>query len=331
MRERIVVLGSNSFSGCDFVDLLLSEDRFDILGISRSPEKHASFLPYFTQDRTHFKYVQADLNVQLDSIIDLLDEFAPKYIVNFAAQGEASPSWSHPEDWMLTNGVAVARLLDRLKERPYIQKYLHVSTPEVYGSCDGLVKEDTPLNPSTPYAASKAAGDLLVRAYARNYSFPASIVRSTNVYGPFQQMFRIIPKAIVLLKRGEKVELHGGGTAIKSYIHIRDVSRGELAIIERGCAEGEIYNISPDASYQVREVVAVVAKMLGRNFDDVTRVVDDRRGQDARYTIDSGKIRSEIGWTPIIGLEQGIREVVDWVEREWDQVSVEPLTYLHKK
>jgi dTDP-glucose 4,6-dehydratase len=310
--------------------MLMDEDRFEILGISRSPEKPAPLLAYAGRSRDHFRYVQLNLNKQTDEILERLDAFEPELMINFAAQSEAAASWTHPEDWFETNTVAFARLLDGLKDRKHLKRYLHVSSPEVYGSCEGNVTENYAPNPSTPYAASKAAADLLLQAYVKSFDFPGMYVRATNIYGAFQQLFRIIPKAFVLLKKSQIVDLHGGGRAVKSYIHIRDVSRAELAILENGRV-GEIYNISPDRGYEVREMVQMVCDALGKDFAASTRTVADRIGQDAKYTIDSSKARRELGWTPRIEIREGIEGVGAWIEREWATISRAPLEYEHQR
>ena len=146
--------------------------------------------------------------------------------------------------------------------------------------------ETAPLNPSTPYAASKAAADMLLGVYRRQFDFPLLTVRATNVYGPRQQLFKIIPRSVIYIKSGKTIELHGGGQAVKSFIHVRDVSHGELAILERGRL-GELYHLSPDQGIAVRQVVRTIAERLGKRLEDVSKVVAERPGQDAAYVIDS--------------------------------------------
>src|SRR3990172_7866650 len=251
--KKVVVLGSNSFSGSDFIDLLLEKQRYQVIGISRSAEKNEVFLPYKRFKKAPFKFFRFDLNTDNGKIIGLLKREKPSYIVNFAAQSEVAPSWLHPAQWFETNVVALAKLANYLKDASFLEKYMHISSPEVYGTCVGVVKEDAPLNPSTPYAASKAAADLLLFTLVKNFNFPLVMVRSTNVYGAHQQLFKIIPRTVISIKLGKKVQLHGGGKAVKSYIHIRDVSRAQLAILEKG-KKGEIYHISPDRGVTVAEV-----------------------------------------------------------------------------
>jgi len=328
--KTVVVIGSNSFSGSDFVDLLLEETSHRVVGISRSAEKSSLFLAYRKrQDLSRFAFHQMDLNHDMDRLQALLAELRPAYLVNFAAQSEVAPSWEHPEQWFQTNAVAIASLGNFLKDQKWLERYVHISSPEVYGTCEGTVNEQAPLNPSTPYAASKAAGDLMLFTLVKNFSFPLVMIRATNVYGAHQQLFKIIPRSAIYLKLKKQIELHGGGQAVKSYIHIRDVSRGELAAMERG-RNGEIYHLSPDHGVKVREVVGMLCNRMGVDFDKATKTVEERLGQDRAYVIDSSKARTELGWRPAISLQSGLDGVVDWVERDWPRIQSEPLAYMHK-
>ena len=329
MEKKVLVIGSNSFSGSDFIDLLLTNDHNRVMGISRSPEKASLFLAYKSRSNPKFSFAQIDLNKDMPKLKKLLDEFRPEYIVNFAAQSEVGPSWKTPWDWFQTNTVSLSHMLDHLKDAKYLKRYVHISSPEVYGSCQGIVREDAPLNPSTPYAASKAGADLLLATYVKNFNFPLSTVRATNVYGAHQQLFKIIPRTIINLKSGKIQELHGGGKAVKSYIHIRDVSAGELLVMEQG-KTGEIYHFSPDAGITVRHVVKKICERMGKDFKMATREVDERLGQDNAYVIDSGKARQELGWEPEISFDQGVEEVIDWIEQNWDTITAEPLEYIHQ-
>ncbi len=328
--RKIVVLGSNSFSGQDFVDLALDKPGVDVIGVSRSQERSAMFNSYRKRaDLSRFSYHQMDMNDDMDALLAMLDETQPDWIINFAAQSEVAPSWEHPEHWFQTNTVALARLVNHLSRQNYLQRYLHISSPEAFGNCIGSVKEDTPDNPSTPYAASKAAADMLLKTYQRQFGFPLLTVRATNVYGAGQQLFKIIPRSAIYIRSGQTIELHGGGTAVKSYIHIRDVSEGEWAILEEGRI-GESYNLSPPSGVAVRDVVAEICKMMDVRFEDATRSVDERPGQDAAYVIDSSKAQSELGWRANVSLSEGLRSVVDWVDGNWSEIKEQPLNYQHK-
>ena len=328
--KKVIVIGSNSFSGSDFVDLLLEKGEYRVIGVSRSPEKSSLFLPYKKRNSEQFQFYQIDLNKDLAKFSSILDEFQPDYIVNFAAQSEVAPSWENPHHWFQTNAVALTQLANLLKNTTYLKKYVHISSPEVYGTCVGNILETAPLNPSTPYAASKAAGDLSLFAFAKNFPFPLVMVRATNVYGAYQQLFKIIPRSAIYLKLGKTIELHGGGVAVKSYIHIRDISRGELAIMEHGRI-GEIYHLSPDQGVAVRDVVQTICEKMNVDFVKSVKAVAERLGQDKAYTIDSSKARLELGWAPQISLSEGIEQTVKWVTESLDEIVQQPLQYVHKE
>jgi dTDP-glucose 4,6-dehydratase len=328
--KKIVVLGSNSFSGSDFIDLLLEKQKYHVIGISRSAEKSSVFLPYKRHKNGLFRFYQLDLNTDIQKIISLLQKARPDYIVNFAAQSEVAPSWEHPEHWFQTNVVSLAKLGNYLKDVTYLKRYVHISSPEVYGSCQGNVKENAPLNPSTPYAASKAAADLFLFTLVKNFNFPLVMIRSTNVYGAHQQLFKIIPRAIISIKLGKEIGLHGGGKAIKSYIHIRDISRGEFAALEKG-KNGQIYHLSPDdKGIVLKDVIKIICKQMDVPYLKTIKVVEERLGQDKAYIIDSTKARKYLGWEPKVTLQQGIQEVIDWIDQNWTVIKNYPHEYIHK-
>lgn len=330
MKEKIVVLGSNSFSGQDFVDLALDQDRYEVIGVSRSPEPPPFFLKYKSNPNVgNFRFYQCDMNHHMSQLCELLDSEKPQHIVNFAAQSEVAPSWEHPEHWFQTNTVALAFLVNHLRRQNYLRRYLHVSSPEAYGTCVGRVTETTPDNPSTPYAASKAAADMLLAVYQKQYGFPLLTVRSTNVYGARQQLFKIIPRSVIYCRMKQRIELHGGGHAVKSYIHIRDISQGELAVLERGNI-GERYHLSPDGGASVRDIVSMLCELQGISFAEQCISVAERPGQDAAYVIDSTKARSELGWKPAISISEGLQETISWVSAHWEDIKKQELQYNHK-
>ncbi len=328
--KKVVVIGSNSFSGSDFIDLLLSLENYEVLGVSRSKEKEELFLPYKKKDLRNYSFFQCDLNNSIEKLEGRLDEFKPDYIVNFAAQSEVAPSWDNPHHWYQTNVVALTKLVNMLKDKKYLKKYVHISSPEVYGTCIGTVKENHPVNPTTPYAASKAAGDLSLFTFYKNFNFPMVMIRATNVYGAHQQLFKIIPRSVIYIKQNRLIPLHGGGNAVKSYIHIRDVSNGELLVMEKGTI-GDIYHISPDSGISVKEVVTNICDRLNIPFRNAVNIVEERLGQDKAYVIDSSKIRNELNWKAQISFKDGVQSVITWIEENFQKIQNEPLEYVHKE
>ncbi len=324
-----VVLGANSFSAQDMVDLMLTDTDWRIHGFSRS-SKHALFLRHATKGFPRYTSLLIDVNKDTPRLLRELDTIKPDYIVNFAAQSEVAPSWEHPEDWFQTNCVALAKLVNHLRKVPWLKKFVQISSPEIWGSRATPASESALVNPSTVYAASKAAADMLLSCYHRQYGFPLVTVRSANVAGARQQLFKLIPRTFIRSMKGERVHLHGGGTAVKSWINIRDVSRGELAILDRGRI-GQSYNLAPDRGYTVRETVGMIATMEGKAFLDLAEDVAERPGQDAQYLIDSTKAREELGWRPEIALEQTLREVQGWIRGNWSIIREQSHEYQHRQ
>ncbi len=328
MIEKIVVIGSNSFSGAHFVNFALREG-LEVIGLSRSVEPHAVFLPYKNKQDLKFKFCQMDLNHDLDKIMEVIHAFEPDYVVNFAAQSMVGESWTHPEHWFATNVVANIKLHDRLRQCAFLKKYVHISTPEVYGNCEGLVRENTVYNPSTPYAVSRAAADMSLMSFYRAYNFPVVFTRAANVYGPGQQLYRIIPKTILCFLLGKKIPLHGGGHSVRSFIHIRDVVDGTLKAVRLGRG-GDIFHFSTLRQVSIRSLVELIAKQMNVSFEDNIEVVEDRQGKDAAYLLDSSRAKEILHWEDKIGLEQGIEETIAWVRDNLGTLNKQPLSYVHK-
>jgi dTDP-glucose 4,6-dehydratase len=329
MSEKIAVIGSNSFSGAHFVNHAISEGA-QVIGISRSPEPANAFLPYKTNSNTSaFKFFQLDLNTALEHIVAALHDFRPDYVVNFAAQSMVAESWQNPEHWFQTNAVGHVKLHDQLRRMPFLKKYVHISTPEVYGSCIGNVQENAPFNPSTPYAVSRAAGDMSLISFFKNYKFPVVFTRAANVYGPGQQLYRIVPRTILYARMGKTLPLHGGGASVRSFIHIRDVTDGTLKIM-RSAPDGEVYHLSTTRQISIRLLVEMIASMTGVRFEDLVENANERPGKDAAYLLDSTKIKTQLGWHDQITLEDGLKETIAWVDANLEDLKKHSLSYEHK-
>lgn len=324
----VVVLGSNSFTGSHVVDQLLDDPRFQVVGISRSPEYDKVFLPYKSRSATRFRFHQLDFVRNFPGLVDLFEALRPGLVINVAALSEVALSYDRPDEYFETNTLAVARLVRYLERAPFKTRYVHVSSAEVFGATANPVAESHPLNPTTPYAASKAAADLLLQTMITHREFPALIVRSTNVFGRHQQLFKIIPRAVIYLKMGKPIELHGGGTAKKSFIHVRDVVRGMLMAVDAN--RRGFYHFSQSDDRTVRDVVHYICEAMGLDFHSSTREVGERLGQDARYWLDTTKARQDLGWNPKIGFEDGVQEVIDWIQGNWNEIRLAPLEYRHK-
>ncbi|MFQ5451078.1 MAG: NAD-dependent epimerase/dehydratase family protein [Nitrospinaceae bacterium] len=327
MPEKIVVIGSNSFSGASFMSFA-QEKGFEVIGISRSPLPDPVFLPRGFSGK-QMEFHQLDLNHDLDRIMSVIDSKKPEYVVNFAAQGMVAQSWEHPDHWFMTNVVSTVRLHDRLRHCGFLKKYVHVSTPEVYGSSEGYIQESTSYHPSTPYAVSRAAADMSLHTFFASYRFPVVFTRAANVYGPGQQLYRIIPRTILFIKMKKKLPLHGGGTSERSFIHMQDVSDATLRIM-RQALPGEIFHIATKNSISIRNLVELICGLMNVRFEDHVEVAGERLGKDSAYLLDSTKVRKTFGWQDNMSLREGVLTVRDWVEKNFDVLKQQPIDYIHK-
>lgn len=326
--KPILIIGSNSFSGATFVDLALAQGA-KVIGASRSAEPDDAFLPYKWSHHNNFTFHQLDLNQHLDGLMELVGDMKPAYIVNFAAQSMVGESWQNPSDWFMTNAVSTIKFHDQLRRCDFLKRYVHVSTPEVYGSCTGFVDEGFTFNPSTPYAVSRAAADMSLRTFYAAYNFPVVTTRAANVYGPGQQLYRIIPRTILFILLGRKLQLHGGGISTRSFIHMKDVCDATWRIMKDG-ENGQDYHISTNEVISIRSLVERICAKLNVSFDDHVEFVGDRVGKDSAYHLDSKKIRAELEWKDEISLERGLDECILWVKDNLGALMNQPFDYQHK-
>ncbi|MBQ4836999.1 MULTISPECIES: GDP-mannose 4,6-dehydratase [Pseudoalteromonas] len=328
-NSPILVLGSNSFSGASFCAHMLSQEH-QVIAASRSEEPHNALLPYSWQkNRDALDFHQLDLNHHLDDIIALVKKHKIKHVYNFAAQSMVGQSWDYPEHWFMTNCVSTIQFHNQLRHIDHLDRYIHISTPEVYGSCEGLVPEHRNYNPSTPYAVSRAAADMSLHTFFDVHQFPVLYTRAANVYGEGQQLYRIIPRTILFALLGKVLPLHGGGHSTRSFIHIDDVSRATQAIAQHGQL-GDIYHISTERTISIRALVELLCDMLQVPFEQVCEVTEDRLGKDAAYLLDAQKLRGELNWQDQVSLENGLERTIAWVQKHLGDLKQLPDSYIHK-
>ena len=338
-KKKFLVIGSNSFSGSHFVAEALREGHA-VWGVSRSPEPNHVFLPYrwaqtngdsclATTDNFTFKAI--DLNKDLNKLFELISNIKPEIVVNFAAQGMVAESWLNPTHWYKTNVVAQVALHDYLRQKTYLEKYVHITTPEVYGSTgEEWIKENNNFSPSTPYAVSRAACDLHLNSFHEAYGFPVIFTRAANVFGPGQQLYRIIPRTLLSTRTGKLMKLHGGGNSVRSFIHIQDVVRATLMLALQG-EPGSSWHISGKESSTIQELVRKICKITGCDFNNIVEIGEERLGKDQSYLLDSSALRDIHGWTDQISLKQGILETLKWIDNNLSTLKKEPWNYEHKK
>lgn len=329
--NKIFVLGSNSFSASNFINHKLSKDT-KIIGVSRSKEYKNFLLPYKkNKNIKNFKFYKYNINNHLKKIIDLIDDFKPNIIVNFAAQGDVRTSWLYPDQWYETNFLSHSKFTNQLIGKKFLKKYLNISTPEIYGSNINNLIENSCFDPSTPYALSKLSGDLHLNLLKKKYNFPVLFSMSANVYGPSQQLYRIIPRTIIFLMMGKKIRLHGRGKSSRSFIHIKDVVNAYSSILSKGKI-GERYHISSsEGNVTIYNLVKKICKILNYNFKESVILEDENFGQDKTYKLNSSKLINNTNWKDKISIEKGIIDTKNWIESHWNTIINEELNYIHKK
>ena len=313
MSRRYLVTGGAGFIGSNFVRYLFEHE----------PDATITNLDSLTYAGVNATVEELDRNVRhtftQGDIRDafLMDDLVQGHdvVVNFAAESHVDRSISGPTAFLETNVIGTGVLLDAAR-RHDIDRFIHVSTDEVYGSVgDGYASEDHPLRPSSPYSASKAAADLLVHSYAATYGYRAIVTRCTNNYGPYQFPEKLIPLFITNLFEGRKVPLYGEGANERDWIHVNDHCAALHLLVDRG-AEGEIYNIGGNAQISNLELTRSILAEVGADESFIERV-PDRPGHDLRYAVDSSRLRA-LDWAPAHHLEEGLSETVSWYRENED-------------
>lgn len=264
------------------------------------------------KDDARLRFVQGDIAdpVLVPQLLSGVDA-----VVNFAAETHVDRSIAGSAEFVTTNVIGTHNLLQAALDRN-VARFVHISTDEVYGSIgEGSWTEDWPLLPNSPYAASKASADLLVRSYARTHGLNVSITRCSNNYGPYQFPEKVIPLFVTALTQGEQVPLYGDGLNVRDWLHVDDHCRGIQLVLDKG-APGEIYNIGGGRELTNRELTGVLLKLTGRDWDAV-RPVPDRKGHDRRYSVDDSKLRA-LGYRPQVAFEEGIARTIAWYRENTD-------------
>lgn len=325
--KRYVVLGGGGSFGIHTALYLLREAEPErVYGIGRNPLRPEPF-SLGIEHWANYEYRACHITYEFDLLMEYLDSIKPHVIINFAAQGEGAVSWKHSWRFFETNAVALSHLSEELGKRKWLERFIQIGTSEMYGSVREPVNEDAPIQPSSPYAASKVAFDLHLLSVHKNLGFPMNIIRPSNAYGPGQLLHRIIPKAIWCGLTGNKLPLHGGGRAEKSYIHVEDLARAIHLVSESGVM-GSVYNAGPSLPTSIKEVVTRCAAVLGMDFVDLCEMSPDRLGQDACYWLDSSRIRKDVRWEPAIGWDDGLHDMLAWGKKYIDQIRDWPTSYV---
>lgn len=328
MSKTYAILGGGGSFGIHTALYLLEHaNPKKVIGIGRNLLRSEPFSLNIDK-RPKYEYHARHVTYELDLLLELLDKEKPEIIINYAAQGEGAVSWKHSWRFFETNSMALARLVEELMKRDWLERFIQIGTSEMYGSVNHATKEDEPIKPTSPYAASKVAFDMYLMSIYKFMKFPMNIVRPSNAYCPGQLLHRVIPKVVLCGLTGQKMPLHGGGKAEKSYIHARDLARALHLIIEKNAPLGKIYNVGPAEPTSIRRVVELTAAALNMPFAQLCQVTEERLGQDSRYWLDSTAIKEDLGWVPQISWQEGLKDMVDWGIKYLDQIKYLSTDYI---
>ncbi|MFA5276540.1 MAG: dTDP-glucose 4,6-dehydratase [Candidatus Omnitrophota bacterium] len=331
MRKRIckvLITGGAGFIGSAFVRMLAKDKGYKIAVVDKLT--YAGDLKRLEKMKGGFKFYKTDI-CDKAGIEAVFHAEKPDTVVHFAAESHVDRSINDATPFIETNIKGTQVLLDACR-RHGTQKFVFISTDEVYGEIEnGKFTEDSPIKPNSPYAASKAAADLLVQSYIRTYNFPAVIIRPSNNYGPWQYPEKLIPLSILRILDGEKIPVYGKGLNVREWLYVEDCVRGILAIMKKGKC-GEIYNLGSSQECRNIDTVKLLLKILGVSVDRF-EFVKDRLGHDIRYCLDYGKLRRYPGWKPSVRLPKGLKLTVSWSleHKSWLKSKLNDINRLYKK
>ena len=318
--KRILVTGGAGFIGSNFVQMVLSEHpdcfvvNLDKLTYAGNLENLAEFL-----EHENHKFVKGDI-CDGELVGKVIDEHKIEAIINFAAESHVDRSITEPKAFIEANVTGTLTLLTAARDRK-LERFIQISTDEVYGALgeEGKFTEQTPLSPNSPYSASKAAADHLVRAFGHTWGLRYNITRCSNNYGPYQFPEKLIPLMINNAINDKELPVYGDGLYVRDWIYVYDHCTAIWQVLQKA-PPGEIYNIGGCNEKANMEVVKLILKRLGKP-ESLIKHVTDRPGHDRRYAIDAGKIISRLGWQPSVSFEEGINRTIDWYLNSTDWLT----------
>lgn len=315
---HVIVSGGLGFIGSNFIRHLLSEHK-DIFITNIDAQTYAGKLDNLTdiEGKKNYQYFKGFIQ-DYDFIENIIKTYKPDALINFAAETHVDRSIKSSGPFIETNIIGTHVLLEvALKYK--LKKYIQISTDEVYGEIEPPHKftESTQINPNSPYSASKAGGDHLVRAYNRTYGLNTMIIRCSNNFGPYQFPEKVIPYFISLALEDKKVPVYGDGLNVRDWIFVLDFCSSISLLLEKG-KSGEVYNVGGDCELTNIELTKKILKKLGKS-ESLMNFVEDRPGHDKRYAMDSSKIKRELGWKKKYNFEEALDKTIEWYKnnKEW--------------
>lgn len=322
---KILVTGGAGFMGSNFIRYILKKyPNYEIINLDKLTYSGNLDNLKDVDGNKNYKFVKGDI---VDS--NLVGSLAKvsDVIINYAAETHVDRSIMDPSSFVRTDVLGTYTLLEASKKFNH-KLFIQISTDEVFGSIEsGKFKEDSPFEPNSPYAASKAGADLLCRSYSKTYKMPIIVTHSCNFFGPYHYPEKFIPLAIVNLLQNKKVPLYGDGLNVREWIYTEDHCNAIDLIVHKG-KPGEIYNISSESEWKNIDVLKLILKIIGKKEDQI-ELVKDRPGHDRRYSLDSSKLRNELGWKEKFAFEDALKEAIDWFKKNesWWKKIIEGKEY----
>lgn len=317
--------GSGVFASHYASYLLKKKNTKKVICVGRNIYREPHYSLNIGLDDNRYKYEQIHILFEQDRLEKLFDKEKPDYVINYAALAYAT-SWTDSAKYYQTNLVAVARICEYLLDKKYLKKFLQIGTSELYGSVTNPASENCNLIPTSPYAISKMSADLHLESMFKVKNFPMNILRPSNTYGPGQQVWRVIPRAILCGISGEKFPLEGGGRVMKSYLYVDDLSEATDLVL-KNAKLGETYNVGPDNPVSIRDIIEVIATQLNIGFKDLCFETKGRVGEDLQYWLDSTKIKTDFKWKANITLNQGLAKMISWCKKYHKTLKKESQTF----
>ena len=312
MSKYLILGGGGVFANQTSQFLLEQKATKKVYAVGRNPRLPECYSLNVGKNNKKYEYFQIHMVFELDRLLDLIDSVRPNFIINFAAIAYAT-SWQGSHRYYDTNLMSVVRLCEQLKKRKFLSKFIQIGSSEIFGSSKRPIKEDDIPDPTSPYAVSKLATDMHLKTLWNVERFPMNIVLPSNGYGPGQYMYRLIPKAALCGITKQKFPLQGGGKVKKSFLHCRDIANAIYIVAHKGKL-GESYNAGTEKPSSIKSIVEKVANNLGIPFKDMVKMTAGRKGEDNQYWLNSEKIK-KLGWMQSISLDDGVKDMVEWVEK----------------
>ena len=327
---KYLILGSGSFGG----QLIFSEylnRNYEVYGFNRSRAKDHHQWPWIKKYKNDLesRWFEYNLTNNVDEIICHIKRLEPNIIIDFMGQGMVAPSWEKPEVWYTTNIAIKARLMNALIDSSFLQKYIRIGTPEVFGSNKNFIKEDECFNPSTPYAVSHAAIDFNLRCLYKQYDFPYLIGRFANFYGVGQQLYRIIPRLFLSCRSEKNFILDGKGESRRSFIFSNDIISAIDSMVKFN-GIGQEFNFSSNEEISIMSLVDKICFLTNVDKSSILKFGPERLGKDRYYRLDITKSRNVLNWEPEFFLDEGLHIINKWISENIENLSSKSWTYEYK-